>query len=401
MKGLKCLYVGLLISCILLIIIQRASLRDLTFLVKPSTRTFANSSSLEGSNCSDQESQKKQYTKLQIVYRDLSKCSVKPKYFSQYRAHCWGTCIQGRQCHNPVSYEDTKANARIACFPNLHLAGVRKAGTGDFSLKWFDGHPQVARVQQDYFGSVNECPVEYFSHQKWKKPDAVNGNLYNGGPGNLMAHTKIARNKTHLTLVTGIQFLAYMSTDDTRLYIQLRNPTDRVISNLFYWHQEKLIYTHLPSSALNGGFIDTALQELLDRMQDCLPKYGEAACVYFPDAHDGVVESLIAHSMYIIFIEEMFKLIPRKQFRFKTLDEYSQDRVKTAIDLSENHFGVKFQDRMKVRDKNGIVHHGKKNPVWISTLKLLDDFFMPYNRRLATLLGNDKWLFKVNRTSAL
>ncbi|XP_067930546.1 carbohydrate sulfotransferase 15-like [Watersipora subatra] len=216
-----------------------------------------------------------------------------------------------------------------------------------------------------------------------------------------MAHTKIARNKTHLTLVTGIQFLAYMSTDDTRFYVQLRNPTDRVISNLFYWHQVKLIYTHLPSSALNGGFIDTALQELLDKMQDCLPKYGEAACVYFPDAHDGVVESLIAHSMYIIFIEEMFKLIPRKQFRFKTLDEYSQDRVKTAIDLSENHFGVKFQDAMKVRDGNGIVHHGKKNPVWISTLKLLDDFFMPYNQRLATLLGNDKWLFKVNRTSAL
>jgi len=33
---------------------------------------------------------------------------------------------------------------------------------------------------------------------------------------------------------------------------------------------------------------------------------------------------------------------------------------------------------------------GHKNPVFKSTLELLDDFFKPYNKRLAALLGDEK-----------
>ena len=41
-----------------------------------------------------------------------------------------------------------------------------------------------------------------------------------------------------------------------------------------------------------------------------------------------------------------------------------------------------------------VTNKGKKNDVWPQTVKLLDDFFQPYNERLASLLGDKKWLFE-------
>lgn len=63
-------------------------------------------------------------------------------------------------------------------------------------------------------------------------------------------------------------------------------------------------------------------------------------------------------------------------------------------------FDVKFNEStaklaQKVRNK------GKKNEVSPKTLKMLDDFFQPYNQRLASLLGDDKWLFVTNRNQEL
>jgi len=41
---------------------------------------------------------------------------------------------------------------------------------------------------------------------------------------------------------------------------------------------------------------------------------------------------------------------------------------------------------------------GNKNSVFKSTLQLLDNFFKPYNKRLADLLGDEKWLFTKDRS---
>ena len=40
-----------------------------------------------------------------------------------------------------------------------------------------------------------------------------------------------------------------------------------------------------------------------------------------------------------------------------------------------------------------VVNKGIKNPVNNETINILDEFFSPYNKRLAALLGDDKWLF--------
>ena len=42
---------------------------------------------------------------------------------------------------------------------------------------------------------------------------------------------------------------------------------------------------------------------------------------------------------------------------------------------------------------NHVQNTGKKNKVLPETIKMLDQFFQPYNERLASLFGDKKWLF--------
>ena len=59
-------------------------------------------------------------------------------------------------------------------------------------------------------------------------------------------------------------------------------------------------------------------------------------------------------------------------------------------------FDVKFNESTAVLAKR-VKNKGKKNEVSAKTLKMLNDFFHPYNQRLASLLGDKKWLFEIER----
>lgn len=74
---------------------------------------------------------------LIVIYRDISMCP-KPKYLTDYKAHCWAKCKDGGNCEpnlSTIDIDDGKANLR--CFENYHLIGVRKCGTTDISHNWF------------------------------------------------------------------------------------------------------------------------------------------------------------------------------------------------------------------------------------------------------------------------
>lgn len=61
-------------------------------------------------------------------------------------------------------------------------------------------------------------------------------------------------------------------------------------------------------------------------------------------------------------------------------------------------FNLSIGNKMIEEKSKKNVNVGNKNPVFDSTLELLDDFFKPYNERLAVLLGDEKWLFKKSKS---
>ncbi|XP_067950521.1 carbohydrate sulfotransferase 15-like [Watersipora subatra] len=287
------------------------------------------------------------------------------------------------------------------CLPNLHLIGVRKSGTTDFSEQWMKNKQNVEFLHQDYWAAANICPIEYFRGSVMERPHVLHGHAYNGGPGTLMTNRKVLFNETHLVIASGMQFLGYMSTPATRFYIQLRNPTDRVISYLFYWQKLKQIpeYKDKPDHTFTPSFVDELLRRLMRELQHCLDTNGEVACVYTPSSEDGNLNTLITHSLYIVFLKEALRFVPQEQILLKTMEEYSLNQKKVASEVILGFFGVDIPASLfKNELPTQVINEGPKKYVWPSTLTLLDEFFAPFNQRLSELLGDRKWMFSKSRT---
>ena len=73
---------------------------------------------------------------VKVIYKDLSGCE-KPRYLDDYTARCWGKCNDGEKCQSPVTNNDIlEGRAKLRCFEDFHLIGVRKCGSTDLS-HWF------------------------------------------------------------------------------------------------------------------------------------------------------------------------------------------------------------------------------------------------------------------------
>ncbi|XP_067950807.1 uncharacterized protein [Watersipora subatra] len=348
-------------------------------------------------------------TKPEMIYSDISHC-LKPHYLKEYKAHCWGECKEGEVCQEPVSYEDTTAKrAELKCLGNLNLVGVRKSGTTGV-LSWFIIRKDIAVRHSDFRIKDMQCPIDYFSACSQTKDcnqnlgavyfnkEQLQKGYFQSSPGNLLINDKVTRNSTHITISTPMQYLGFMSTPETKFYVQLRNPTERTISYLFHWHNKKWqnLFSNMTLEEMDGKFVDGVIRTYLHKLEKCIKEHGDFYCAYLSDGLDGDLNCLLQHSMYVVYIKEAFKFIPKSQFLFTTIDEYSKNNVKSARQLNQ-FFGLTLPEKIinSLSSKNR-QNVGSKNPVWASTRRLLDEFYAPYNRELAHLLDDDKWLFKTD-----
>ena len=86
----------------------------------------------------------------------------------------------------------------------------------------------------------------------------------------------------------------------------------------------------------------------------------------------------------------------QEKIYFSKLEEYSQNEVEAIRKIYE-FVGVSAggrNDPAKSKLANSIRNKGySTKPVWDKTRELLNDFYRPFNRELAKLLGDDKWLW--------
>ncbi|XP_067942547.1 carbohydrate sulfotransferase 15-like isoform X2 [Watersipora subatra] len=333
-------------------------------------------------------------TKSSLIYLNLSDCPPKPEYLPEYKAHCWYEKTDAKECSSPSKNEN---GTRFVCAANLHLVGVRKSGTTDFQ-KWMAHRSDIASKHRDIYMGKIECPMEFFQHC-FKEDSAIKNGYFACGPGNLVMSRKIEVNDTHITLVSPMQYLGYMAMNTTKYFALLRNPTDRAISYLFHWHREKLIYTNMTHEEFTAEFVDRVIRDCLTDLKKCITDHDVTYCSYLTDGIDGDMNALLVHSLYVVYIQEAFKFIPKDQFLFVTTEEYSKNTTNITKTITEGFFELPDQLVKLPAAEKKIVNAGIKNPVLPSTQQLLDDFYEPYNRQLSQLLGDDKWLFSVTRTN--
>ncbi len=116
-----------------------------------------------------------------------------------------------------------------------------------------------------------------------------------------------------------------------------------------------------------------------------------------PQDH-GVVS--IYESVYYIHIQKWLSVVPRERFLFLTLEELSTNLERTTNDIWI-FLGVNYLDNIKVMkyfvdtNKQTIIdyQHDPDLAMRNDTKELLRDFLHPYNRMLAELLGDRKFLW--------
>lgn len=246
---------------------------------------------------------------------------------------------------------DFDAKDVVQTAPNFIILGAQKAGTSSL-YAYLTEHPQILpplRKELEFWSWKFYHGLDWYFAQFPKLPA--------GGP-----------------YQTGEACPNYFDFPDTpkrlasqeskiKFIILLRNPVDRAISHYHHWrkiHQEE-------------DSLELALQK---NVQHLKPN----------SSYDSVPKNYLERGLYADHLRRWFSYFPREQF---------------LIVQSEEFYGNPDQTLRQVYQFLGLPHHplkaypqynqGHYPPSEAKTREFLAEFYAPYNRDLAALLGQEFW----------
>ncbi len=108
--------------------------------------------------------------------------------------------------------------------------------------------------------------------------------------------------------------------------------------------------------------------------------------------------SRLEMGLYYVHVHKWLSVIPRNRFLFLTLEEVSADTngamAKVWAFLGLPHVTLRPIKKSRNQQEKVDYHHDPQLAMRKDTRELLDKFFAPYNRMLADLVGDDKFLWK-------
>ncbi|OWF50979.1 carbohydrate sulfotransferase 15-like [Mizuhopecten yessoensis] len=175
---------------------------------------------------------------------------------------------------------------------------------------------------------------------------------------------------------------------DSKLILLLRNPIDRLFSDYLYFNMGKKSSEAFHLRMLNG----------IDVYRNCTETHSMRYCVYNRSVALQSATRLRV-GLYVIYLRDWLKLFPREQLLILRLEDYSNDLagvIKKVFSflklrkLSDSEFKhvihVPIANKRKHKDK-------RVGQMLDKTKQILQEFYEPYNQELATLLGDDRFLW--------
>ncbi|KAG2451726.1 hypothetical protein HYH02_003506 [Chlamydomonas schloesseri] len=299
-----------------------------------------------------------------------------------------------------------KDGGKLRCAPYFHILGVSKCGTTDLYHR-LSQHPQLFESRNKGPHWWDECPhppkgactappngdfdgyVDLFADAaakiRSKDPDGITGeassNTFTAAAGVYLRGPSWDRNTT----VT-MPELMREAAPFLRNIIIFRNPVDRYYS-AFYYYRWWVKDQPPPTPA---DFHKQATEEVAT-WRTCVEAHGQKHCVrhYHPQQ--------LVKGMYSEFIMDWLNHWPRDQLLFLRNEDYSaatREHMQTVINFlamrqpSDKDWDVIMA--MKTRNKNS----DKYKPMLPETRAMLEEFYRPYNERLAHVLNDDRWLWR-------
>lgn len=322
-----------------------------------------------------------------------------------------------------ATHSGIAASREFFCLPKVYLGGVPKCGTTTL-YNLIVTHPSVAKP----FDKEGQFWREFVlaPNQTYRDLEVLLY-LYHFSVAN--AHIKIQPSKFTIDGSASTVFASakkWMNVQmdmcmvpvilsqvlpDTKLIFILRNPTDRLWSDYWYfcsknqWKKNGRVV--VPDSVLDKSseifhnLTVAVIQEFLDCVRSGTSEF-ECTMRAYSDTGEihACRKTRLGISLYYFHVVKWLSVFKREQLMVLRMEDLARDTYSVVsnvwrfMDLNpvpEDH----FKKSVKTNGNAWIGSEKYKDnfKMWPVTRELLDTFFAPYNKRLAVLLNDDRYLW--------
>ena len=381
-----------------------------------------------------------------ILYSDASHVMLyqRPDYLPGYRNPCF-IVTEDKNGYHPLADSEERQPAMFkftACFPSMFLVGFRKCGTTDIS-KVLHHHKGVQRGNKEYrfFGtsSNSEKPtplnkssytvLDYVTLLKSSAPQ-INESKYHGVEMSILddsispdygktlllgdytpGYTDVFLNWKSNPMNKGLDLpkyviphLIYHLVPQAKILFMLRNPVERIwssfryklrlpkICHLFSCHNITSLAIHF-HHGMKRAISQWRLCELFYRGDSrmCLYHYSDKTFLYNKSGKmqfeqtDNLFIRILAISLYYVPLMEYYSVFPKENILIIDLEKYTENRWQFMNDVV-----LPFLDLPPFTESNSVnLRISNKSKIKLMMLQetrdMLDQFYAPYQRKLATL----------------
>ena len=309
-----------------------------------------------------------------------------PKYLQNFKNPCW---FQGK-------------NTSFKCIPYFYLLGVAKCGTTRIYYELIRHPDIVAPNKKDIFfwnspknGKSFGKYLNNFQNPTIYKNTDNNGYhpliTFEATPGYFARFDKIwqiPNNTVNGEYKYTLPYALYTMNPKTKLLVTLRNPTDRLFSHYHHMHRADFSPEDFHSHVVTG----------INMMTSCLDTRSLRSCAFDFKLNRKILQGdriLLHFSMYYVYAKEWLSVFPRDQMLFIKAEEFYRNQtaamkpVYSFLELDNSPEILDVYDKTKTKSYE-VDYRGT---MWNSTRTILNDFFRPFNTKLAEFLGDEKWLF--------
>ncbi|CAG5105166.1 Oidioi.mRNA.OKI2018_I69.chr1.g1894.t1.cds [Oikopleura dioica] len=182
-------------------------------------------------------------------------------------------------------------------------------------------------------------------------------------------------------------YIIHKVQPSARLVALIRDPTERLYSDWQFFNKKS-----------DKKEFHELVKHAVAQFQNCLDEGDERKCLY---SWKLIAKRLrLNRGLYAPFLEDLFKVFPRNQVLVMNFDHFTQHQ------LEANNEILRFLNMSEIESEKSILKKAFYNRWFIDdddkimlpeTRKILDDFYGPFNKRLATLLGDESYRWDVYR----
>ncbi|XP_035686733.1 carbohydrate sulfotransferase 15-like [Branchiostoma floridae] len=310
--------------------------------------------------------------------------SALPKEFlPDYKNPCWFEKVQGTDVDSrwrEGRSDNGTGQFRLRCLPYFYIIGMPKCGTTDLYYR-INQHPDVVSAsknepnwwtldQHQHLGKY----LDYFDDAAWDIWHRTRKRWTSFGE-EVVSHDVITGDGDPITIFYNdhwreelwdtpnneppilIADLIRAVQPNVKFILTLRNPTDRLYSDYLFWK-----FLHVKRSNT--------------------------------DFHTRV---RLRRGLYEVYLRDWLSIFPRDQILVQRLEDHARDpnttmtRVLNFLDLGPVRKKSIFGFRKRNSQKRKYDSIGQMLP---KTRRILNEFYRPYNERLAELLNNADFLWQ-------